>query len=81
MQNVQYGNWVPEKILALYWIISVLTGVLCITGYFSGWQILIVLFTVILCIIALASAVYMQLCHHIFSPWMLSGLGLLYGRK
>lgn len=54
MRKVNYGNRVPEKMLALYWIVSVLTGILFII---------------------------MQLCHHIFSPWMLSGLGLLYGRK
>lgn len=67
MEKLNYGNWVPEKMLALYWIASVLFGALFVTGCVFEWKFLTVLLTGILFGITLASAVYMQLCHHIFS--------------
>ncbi|HAH63794.1 MAG TPA: class I SAM-dependent methyltransferase [Treponema sp.] len=67
MQKVNYGNWVPEKMLVLYWIISVLFGVLFTAGCVFAWKFPVVLFTGILFFLMLASALYMQLCHHIFS--------------
>ena len=66
-KNVNYGNWVPEKMLALCYVAAAVLGIAaCVTGpvlhlTLPAWIL------GILAVICLVYGIYMHICHELFA--------------
>ena len=66
-KNVNYGNWVPEKMLALCYVAAAVLG---IAAYVTGPVLHLAIPTWILGILAaicLVYGIYMHICHELFA--------------
>lgn len=66
-KNVNYGNWVPEKMLALCYVAAAVLGIAtCVTGPVLHLAILAWILG-ILAAICVVYGIYMHICHELFA--------------
>jgi hypothetical protein len=66
-KNVNYGNWVPEKMLALCYVAAAVLGIAaCVTGPVLHLAIPTWILG-ILAAICLVYGIYMHICHELFA--------------
>jgi len=80
-----YGNWVPKKLLVLFYLMTLVSAVLLGLTVFYAWPMsFIMILAVVLCV-SLFFSCYMTALIPIPKwmqvPGMLTGVGIIYGKK